>query len=88
MTNVFLGDAIEIERTFDGFARERNGGVIVTNNARGMSQRQLIGMLAARHHLPAVYPARVYPANGYLIFLTASIRSIPIGVRQPTSIAS
>ena len=86
LTNVFLGDAIEIERTFDGFARERNGGVIVTNNARAMSQRQLIGMLAARHHLPAVYPARVYPANGGL-FPTASIPSIPIGVRQPTSIA-
>ena len=49
------------------FARERNGGVIVTNNARAMSHRQLIGMLAARHRLPAVYPARVYPATGGLM---------------------
>ena len=67
LTNVFLGDAAEIERTFDAFARERNGGVIVTNNARAMSQRQLIGTLAARHRLPAIYPARVYAASGGLM---------------------
>ena len=67
LTNVFLGEAAEIERTLDSFARERNGGVIITNNARAMSQRQLISMLAARHHLPAVYPARIYATSGGLM---------------------
>jgi putative tryptophan/tyrosine transport system substrate-binding protein len=44
-----------------------NGGVIVTNNARAMSQRELFGTLSARHHLPAVYPARVYAVSGGLM---------------------
>jgi putative tryptophan/tyrosine transport system substrate-binding protein len=66
-SNAFLGEPAEIEHIFDMFARERNGGVIVTNNARAMAQRQLISTLAARYHLPAVYPARIYAASGGLI---------------------
>ncbi len=66
LSSVFLGDASETERHLGAFAREQNGGVIVTNNARAMSQRDLIGTLAVRHQLPAVYPARVYTAGGGL----------------------
>ena len=66
LSSIFLGNASETERHLDAFARERNGGVIVTNNARAMSQRELIGTLAVRHQLPAVYPARVYTAGGGL----------------------
>jgi putative ABC transport system substrate-binding protein len=45
----------------------QNGGVIVTNNARAMAQRQIISTLAARHRLPSIYPARIYAASGGLI---------------------
>jgi len=67
LTSIFLSDPSETERHFETFARERNGGVIVTNNARAMSQRELFGTLSARHHLPAVYPARVYAVSGGLM---------------------
>jgi putative tryptophan/tyrosine transport system substrate-binding protein len=67
LTSVFLGDPVEIERTFDAFAREPNGGVIATNNPKAMDQRELIGTLAARYRLPAVYPARVYVTSGGLM---------------------
>ncbi len=67
LTGIFLGDASETERHLETFAREGNGGVIVTNNARAMSQRELIGTLSVRHQLPAVYPARVYAVSGGLI---------------------
>jgi putative tryptophan/tyrosine transport system substrate-binding protein len=67
LTTIFLGDPSETEGHFDTFARERNGGVIVTNNARAMSQRELISTLSVRHQLPALYPARVYAASGGLI---------------------
>ena len=67
LTSIFLGDPSETERHFETFARERKGGVIVTNNARAMSQRELIGALSVRHQLPTVYPARVYTVNGGLV---------------------
>jgi putative ABC transport system substrate-binding protein len=67
LTSVFVGDPLEIERTLVAFAREPNGGLIVTNNPRAMARRELIGTLAARHRLPAVYPARVYVISGGLM---------------------
>jgi hypothetical protein len=62
-TSIFLGDPSETERHFETFARERKGGVIVTNNARAMSQHEFIGALSVGHQLPTVYPARVYTVN-------------------------
>jgi putative tryptophan/tyrosine transport system substrate-binding protein len=50
---VALSDAGEIERAISAFAREPNGGLIVT--------------LAARHRLPAVYSGRDFVASGGLI---------------------
>ena len=67
LTRVFLGDPAEIERAIEAFAREPNGGMISTNNTRALAQRELIGALAARHRLPAIYPARVYVASGGLM---------------------
>jgi putative ABC transport system substrate-binding protein len=67
LTSFFLGDPSETERHFETFALERNGGVIVSNNARAMSQRELIGTLSVRYQLPAVYPARVYAVSGGLM---------------------
>jgi ABC-type uncharacterized transport system substrate-binding protein len=64
---VDVRDADEIERTVAAFARGLNGGLIVTGSALGISHRDLIIALAARHRLPAVYPLRYYVTGGGLI---------------------
>ena len=55
---VDVRDAGEIERAVAAFARSANGGLIVTASALASRHRDLIIALAARHRLPAVYPAR------------------------------
>ena len=55
-----MRDAGEIERAVAAFAREPNGGLIVTASASAAVHRDLIIMLAARHRLPAVYPFRYF----------------------------
>ena len=57
-------DAAEIERVII-FARAPNGGLIVTGGSV-VNRREII-TLAARHRLPAVYPDRVFVADGGLI---------------------
>jgi putative ABC transport system substrate-binding protein len=64
---VDVRDASEIERAVAAFARGLNGGLIVTGSALGISHRDLIIALAARHRLPAVYPLRYYATGGGLI---------------------
>jgi putative ABC transport system substrate-binding protein len=59
--------ADEIERAITTFARQPNGGLIVTSSAPAQVHRDLIITLAARHRLPAVYPARFFVAGGGLI---------------------
>ena len=60
-------DAGEIERAVTAFAREPNGGLIVTASALAIVHRDLIITLAARHRLPAVYPYRFFVTGGGLI---------------------
>jgi ABC-type uncharacterized transport system substrate-binding protein len=60
-------DTGEIERDVAAFARESNGGLIVTASSGAVAHRELIIMLAARHRLPAVYPFRYYVTSGGLI---------------------
>jgi putative tryptophan/tyrosine transport system substrate-binding protein len=60
-------DAVEIERSISAFARGRNDGLIVASGASATLHRDLIVTLAARHKLPAVYPARFFAAAGGLI---------------------
>ena len=57
----------EIERDIAAFARELNGGLIVTASSGAVAHRELIIMLAARHRLPAVYPFRYFVTSGGLI---------------------
>jgi putative tryptophan/tyrosine transport system substrate-binding protein len=64
---VAVRDPGEIERTITTFARERNGGLIVTGGAGVATNRELIIKLAARYRLPAVYPYRYYVASGGLM---------------------
>jgi ABC-type uncharacterized transport system substrate-binding protein len=67
LTPVDLRDADEIERAVTSFARQPGGGLIVLPAARAVLHRELIVTLAARHHLPAVYPFRIHSANGGLM---------------------
>jgi ABC-type uncharacterized transport system substrate-binding protein len=60
-------DAGDIERSVAAFARPSNGGLIVTGSTLATSHRDLIVKLAARHRLPAVYPARYFVSSGGLI---------------------
>jgi putative tryptophan/tyrosine transport system substrate-binding protein len=66
VTPVNLREAPEIERGLAAFARAPNGGVVVTTGPAAV-HRHLIIALAARHRLPAVYYARLFPAAGGLI---------------------
>jgi putative ABC transport system substrate-binding protein len=60
-------DAGEIERAIAAFAREPNGGLIMTGSTVASLHRDLIIALAARHRLPAVYPYRYFITSGGLI---------------------
>jgi putative ABC transport system substrate-binding protein len=64
---VNVRDADEIERSIAGFAQGSNGGLVVTGSAAAAAHRDLIITLAARHHLPAVYNARLYGEIGGLV---------------------
>jgi putative tryptophan/tyrosine transport system substrate-binding protein len=59
--------ADEIERGLSTFAREPDGGVIVTASPLAAVHRNLIITLAARHRLPAVYPFPYFATSGGLI---------------------
>jgi putative ABC transport system substrate-binding protein len=60
-------DPGEIERAVTAFARQPNGGLIVTASAQASIHRGLITSLAARYKLPAIYSNRVSVADGGLI---------------------
>ena len=64
---VDMRDAAETERAVAAFAREPNGGLIVTASALSVAHRDLIVTLAARHKLPAVYYRRLFVTGGGLI---------------------
>jgi putative tryptophan/tyrosine transport system substrate-binding protein len=66
LTPINAHDPGEIERGITAFARERNGGLIVTASQSALEYHNLIISLASRHLLPNVYPFRYYPANGGL----------------------
>jgi putative ABC transport system substrate-binding protein len=60
-------DKDAIERDLTEFARETNGGLIVTSSRLARAHRELIIALAARLRLPAIYAFRVYVAEGGLM---------------------
>jgi putative ABC transport system substrate-binding protein len=57
----------DIERALAAFASDRKGGLVATTSRLARAHRDLIIALAARHRLPAVYPFRVYVADGGLV---------------------
>jgi putative ABC transport system substrate-binding protein len=64
---VDLREAGEIERDLTAFARQPNGGMIVTTSALAQIHRSLIITLAAQLRLPAVYPFRLFVTGGGLM---------------------
>jgi len=60
-------DGDEIERAISAFAREPDGGLIVLPGPATVAHRERIISLAARHHLPAVYPYRYFAESGGLM---------------------
>jgi putative ABC transport system substrate-binding protein len=62
-----LRDAKEIEQALAAFARDPNGGLIVTASELGANHPDVIAALAARYNLPAVYPFDYFVRPGGLI---------------------
>jgi putative ABC transport system substrate-binding protein len=66
LSPVDVHDTSETERAISAFARELNGGLIVTGSPTAAAHREPIIGLAARHKLPAVYAQGYYVASGGL----------------------
>jgi putative ABC transport system substrate-binding protein len=60
-------DTGELQRSITAFAQTPNGGLILVAPAFAANSRDLIVTLAARHRVPAIYPARRFVAYGGLI---------------------
>jgi putative ABC transport system substrate-binding protein len=62
-----LDDKLVTEDQIAKFAQSGNGGLIALRLASVIAHRALIIQLAAQHRLPAVYPLRVFTADGGLV---------------------
>jgi putative ABC transport system substrate-binding protein len=60
-------DDAEVEALIAGLAREEHGGLLVLPENFNIVHRDVIITLAARYHLPAVYPYRFFTAIGGLM---------------------
>jgi putative ABC transport system substrate-binding protein len=60
----------DIERVIESFAATANGGLVVLPDTTTTIRRDLIIALAARNHLPAIYPYRVFVESGGLVAYT------------------
>jgi putative tryptophan/tyrosine transport system substrate-binding protein len=69
MTVISAGvrNAAEIESAITPFAQEPNGGLIIAPSPFNTVNQHLIIALAARLHLPAIYPFRYFATNGGLV---------------------
>ena len=67
LSPIDVRDRGEMERDVATFARESNGGLIVTASSGAVVHREPIIMLAAQHRLPTVYPFRFFTTSGGLI---------------------
>jgi putative ABC transport system substrate-binding protein len=67
LTPLVVRDAGEIEPAVAAFARSLDDGLIVTIGTLTDANRDVIGKLAARYRLPAVYPYSFFVRSGGLI---------------------
>jgi putative tryptophan/tyrosine transport system substrate-binding protein len=66
LTAIDPRNSTQLERALTAFAREPDGGVIVTASSSAATHRDLLLALALRHRLPAIYPFRYFVASGGL----------------------
>jgi ABC-type uncharacterized transport system substrate-binding protein len=66
LTPIDMRDPGEMEHAIIAFARQGNGGLIVTASQPAIPHRDLIISLATRYRLPNVYAFRYYPTSGGL----------------------
>jgi putative ABC transport system substrate-binding protein len=76
LTGAPVRDAVGIERAVASFTQDADGAMIVVPNPVTLAHRDTIIGLAARHRLPAMYPYRVYTANGGLMSYGADLGDI------------
>jgi putative ABC transport system substrate-binding protein len=62
-----VSDPAEIEQKIAAFARDANGGIVVTESGPAILHRDLIIAQAARYRLPAVYGLRAFVTDGGLL---------------------
>src|SRR6516165_1986470 len=67
VTSIDVHGGVEIERAVAAFARQPDGGLIVTPHPSLIANRRSIIALAAGHRLPAVYPFRYLAIEGGLM---------------------
>ena len=67
VTAIDLHEAAAIEPALTAFARESNGGLIVSPNPLNTRNPEVLAKLAARLHLPAIYPFRLFVVSGGLV---------------------
>jgi putative ABC transport system substrate-binding protein len=60
-------NATDIERAFDTFVRQLDGGLVLPPDITTLTHRDLVVALAARHRLPAVYAFRLFVTAGGLM---------------------
>jgi putative ABC transport system substrate-binding protein len=60
-------DQAAYEEAFDAMDRDRAEGFVLADGAEHFTNRVLIVQLAARHRLPAIYPAREFVEVGGLL---------------------
>jgi putative ABC transport system substrate-binding protein len=70
---IALQDAGRAEQAVAAFAREPNGGLVVTASPFGVNHPDVVVALAARYKLPAVYPFRYFVRDGGLISYGADL---------------
>jgi len=64
---VSVRNAAEIEEAIESAGNQPKSGLIVLPDGLAVVHHELIIKLAARFRLPAVYPFRIFPANGGLV---------------------
>ena len=67
VTGLGVRDTADIDRVLADFAREPNGGLIVTPSPLTATKRDVIIANAAKLKLPAIYSFRFYVASGGLV---------------------
>jgi putative tryptophan/tyrosine transport system substrate-binding protein len=75
LSAVGLHDADGIEPAVATFARDADGGLVVTAATFGANHPDVIPTLAARHKLPAVYPFRYFVNAGGLMSYGSDLAS-------------